>query len=65
MLLQLQPSSQNGGFNSEYFKLDRFLSVININKKSIEGYSFISYIYIFYNHRYILYLLVYCTAYDI
>jgi hypothetical protein len=29
-------SGQNGGFHSEYSKLDRFLSVINLNKKSIE-----------------------------
>ncbi|CAF0890760.1 unnamed protein product [Rotaria sordida] len=37
MLLQMQRiSGQNGGFHSEYSKLDRFLSVINLNKKSIE-----------------------------
>jgi len=38
-LLQMQKSSgQNGGFHSEYSKLNRFLSVINLNKKSIEVY---------------------------
>ncbi|CAF4741612.1 unnamed protein product [Rotaria sp. Silwood1] len=37
MLLQMQRNNrQNGGFHSEYSKLDRFLSVINLNKKSIE-----------------------------
>ncbi len=29
-------NGQNGGFHSEYCKLDRFLSVINLNKKSID-----------------------------
>jgi hypothetical protein len=29
-------TGQNGGFHSKYSKLNRFLSVININKKSIE-----------------------------
>ncbi|CAF3283429.1 unnamed protein product [Rotaria socialis] len=37
MLLQSEKAnSQNGEFHSEYFKLDRFLSVINLNKKGIE-----------------------------
>ncbi|UJR22876.1 hypothetical protein I4U23_025905 [Adineta vaga] len=37
MVLQRQNSNgQNGGFHSEYSKLDRFLSVLNFNKKSIE-----------------------------
>jgi hypothetical protein len=37
MLLQRQKHhGQNGGFHSEYSKLDRFLSVLNFNKKSIE-----------------------------
>ncbi|CAF0893253.1 unnamed protein product [Rotaria sordida] len=37
MLSQLQKvNNQNGEFHSEYSKLDRFLSVINLNKKSIE-----------------------------
>ncbi|CAF3350264.1 unnamed protein product [Rotaria sp. Silwood1] len=37
MLSQLpKTNNQNGGFHSEYSKLDRFLSVINLNKKSIE-----------------------------
>ncbi|CAF0994020.1 unnamed protein product [Adineta ricciae] len=37
MLVQMQnPAGQNGGFHSDYPKLDRFLSVVNINKKSIE-----------------------------
>ena len=36
-LLQVQKNSgQNGGFHSEYSKLDRFLSAINLNKKSID-----------------------------
>ncbi|CAF4165499.1 unnamed protein product [Rotaria sp. Silwood2] len=36
-LLQMQRNNgQNGGFHTEYSKLDRFLSVINLNKKSIE-----------------------------
>lgn len=36
-LLQEQKiRGQNGGFHSEYSKLDRFLSVINLNPKSIE-----------------------------
>jgi hypothetical protein len=29
-------NGQNGGFHSDYSKLDRFLSVINLNKKSID-----------------------------
>ena len=42
MLLQTQKSgSQNGGFHSEYSKLNRFLSVLNLNKKSIEVSRFI------------------------
>lgn len=37
MLLEIQKSDgQNGGFHNEYSKLNRFLSVINFNKKSIE-----------------------------
>ncbi|CAF0776401.1 unnamed protein product [Adineta steineri] len=35
-LMVLQAQKQNSGFHSEYAKLDRFLSVINFNKKSIE-----------------------------
>ncbi len=53
VLLQIQNSSvQNDGFHSEYSKLNRFLSVINLNKKSIEVYQFFS-IYILNNDRYI------------
>ncbi len=33
-------NGQNGGFHSEYSKLDRFLSVINLNKKSIDVNQF-------------------------
>lgn len=29
-------SGTNGGFHSEYAKLDRFLTVLNVNKKSAE-----------------------------
>jgi hypothetical protein len=29
-------NGQNGGFHDEYSKLDRFLSVLNLNKKSID-----------------------------
>ncbi|CAF1546441.1 unnamed protein product, partial [Adineta ricciae] len=37
MVLQRQKlNGQNGGFHSEYSKLDRFLSVLNMNRKSIE-----------------------------
>jgi hypothetical protein len=37
MLLERQKHhGQNGGFHREYSKLDRFLSVLNFNKKSIE-----------------------------
>lgn len=37
MVLQRQKmNGQNGGFHSEYSKVDRFLSVLNMNKKSIE-----------------------------
>ncbi|CAF3530500.1 unnamed protein product [Adineta steineri] len=37
MVLQVEKANtQNGGFHSEYPKLDRFLSVMNINKASIE-----------------------------
>lgn len=42
MIVQEQKvNSQNGEFHSEYFKLDRFLSVINLNKKSIEVRQYI------------------------
>jgi len=37
MILQMQKlHGHNGGFHSEYSKLDRFLSALNLNKKSIE-----------------------------
>ena len=37
MLVQLETSkSQNGGFHSEYPKLQRFLAVINLNAKSVD-----------------------------
>jgi hypothetical protein len=63
MLLQMQKSNgQNGGFHSEYPKLNRFLSIINLNKNSIEVYQSFSFIYFFVHYRWIL---VYRPTYDI
>ena len=46
MLLQMQKiNGQNGGFHSDYSKLDRFLSVINLNKKSIDVKHYFSFNY--------------------
>ncbi|CAF4542385.1 unnamed protein product, partial [Rotaria socialis] len=40
MLLKKEKSNgQNGGFHSEYSKIDRFLTAINLNEKSIEYIS--------------------------
>jgi hypothetical protein len=58
MLLQVQKT--NGGFHSEYSKLNRFLSVINLNKKSIEVCQFFSL-----TPSVMIVILVYCTTYDI
>ena len=61
MLLQVQKTNgQNGGFHSEYSKLNRFLSVINLNKKSIEVCQFFSL-----TSSVMIVILVYCTTYDI
>ena len=35
LLQEQKAKGQNGGFHSEYSKLDRFLSVINLNPQSI------------------------------
>jgi hypothetical protein len=46
----LKNSGQNGGFHSEYSKLDRFLSVINLNKKSIDVKSILFFSFNEFNH---------------
>jgi hypothetical protein len=64
MLLQMEKTSgHNGGFRSEYSKLNRFLSVINLNKESIAVNQFFSHISSIMID--IFFVLVYCTTYDI
>ena len=54
-------NGQNGGFHSEYSKLDRFLSVINLNQKSIDVNEFL----LFFSPINSIFLLVYYSTYFI
>lgn len=51
MILQMQKlHGHNGGFHSEYSKLDRFLLALNLNKKSIEVKKFLFFFNFLKNH---------------